>query len=126
MIKQKPLNLADYNIAIISVINKLLGITTKTINSSGLSSNGDKANLLSSICIEVGATEYISPPGSKSYLDQTDAFDQVDINVKYFKFECPIYKQLFGDFIENMSVIDLIMNCGDESLELIEKGYEII
>jgi hypothetical protein len=120
--KRTELNLAEYNIGIVETINKLLGITTKTICSSNLSSNGNKADLLSSICVEVGATEYISPPGSKSYIDETDAFDKVNLPVKYFKFKHPTYKQLYGDFIENISIVDLLMNCGNKSLNLIESG----
>jgi len=120
--KRTELNLAEYNIGIIEAINSLLGITTKTIYSSNLSLSGNKADLLSSICVEVGATEYVSPPGSMNYLDETDAFNKVNIPVKYFKFIQPTYKQLYGDFIENMSIVDLLMNCGNESANLIERG----
>ena len=120
--KKTELNLAEYNIGLIEAINSYLDITTKTVSSSSLSSSGNKAELLSSICMEVGATKYISPLGSKCYLDVTDVFAEVNIPVKYFKFEHTTYIQLYGNFIENMSIVDLLMNCGDNSLSLIESG----
>ena len=74
---------------------------------------------------KVGATEYISVTGSKDYLDNSKAFDAIDIPVKYFNFTQPKYQQLFDGFIENMSVIDLLMNCGEKSLDLIRTESSI-
>jgi hypothetical protein len=119
-------NLSCLNIELIKVLNNLLGIKTKTLMSSDLISSGVKSELLASICSEVGAKEYISPPGSKSYLEQSDAFDEIETKVNYFKFNHPRYSQNFDGFLENMSVIDLLMNCGEESIKLIENSSEII
>ena len=41
------------------------------------------------------------------------------IKLEYQHFEHPIYKQLWGDFIPYMSVIDLLFNEGDKSLDII-------
>ena len=121
-IKNNNLNLAMYNIEIINSIKDFLGIETKTLHSSEIPVVGKKEELLSLICRELGATEYISPPGSENYLCKSNAFDKENIPVKYFNFVHPRYQQLFGDFKENMSVVDLLMNHGDESLGIIDKG----
>lgn len=119
-------NLSCLNIELINLLNNLLGIKTKTLKSSDLMSKGVKSNLLASICSEVGAKEYISPQGSKSYLDISDAFDEIETKIHYFKYTHPRYSQNFDGFLENMSVIDLLMNCGEESLELIQNSSEIV
>jgi len=61
------------------------------------------------------ATEYVSPPGSKVYLDESDSFDKRNMPVKYFDYKYPNYPQLHGKFTQYMSVIDLLLNCGPES-----------
>lgn len=118
--------LSESNIKIILKLNKLLGITTPTICSSKLDCSGVKADYLVSICKKLNATEYVSPPGSKVYLDKTNVFKLANIPIKYIKFKHPYYQQLYGSFLENMSVIDLLMSCGEESLKHISNGTELI
>jgi hypothetical protein len=117
--------LSELNIEMINAIKDMLTIRTPIIQSSELVGVGEKANLLASLCARVGATEYISPPGSKTYLDKSEAFDKRNIAVRYFKFHHPQYSQLFGNFSPYMSVIDLLFNCGSDSLEIIASSCQI-
>ncbi|HZL30504.1 MAG TPA: WbqC family protein [Pseudolabrys sp.] len=117
--------LAELTIGLTQKIQALLGIETPVLRSSAMHGAGTKAELLVSLCLEVGATEYISPPGSQEYLDESDAFKQAGIPVRYFKFQHPEYPQLFGEFLPYMSCIDMLFNCGDRSLSLIESGCEV-
>lgn len=118
--------LADMTIALIQQLKAQLGIETRVLRASNLSGSGAKADLLASLCRQVGATAYISPPGSKEYLDESDAFEQLGVPVRYFEFKHPEYPQPFGKFIPNMSIIDLLFNCGDRSLELIKGASEVL
>ncbi len=115
-------SLCEYNIEIIKYISDILEIKTKTIRSSELNSSGKKADLLAAICQEVGATEYISVPGSSDYLDKSDAFIDAGIPVSYFNYIHPEYPQLFGEFLPYMSVIDMLFNCGSQSSTIIQNG----
>ena len=42
------------------------------------------------------------------------------------KYTHPKYNQNFKNFLSNMSVIDLIFNCGKNSLEIINKENKLI
>lgn len=117
--------LADLTIALTLRIRDLLGIRVPIIRSSELHGVGSKAVLLASLCEEVGAKEYISVPGSRDYLELSDAFSKLGIPVRYFEFNHPQYSQLFGQFLPYMSCIDMLFNCGPESLSLIENGCEV-
>ena len=117
--------LCDLNIKMIKLICEFLSIKTKTVISSNLKSSGNKSELLSSICLEIGATEYISPLGSKNYLNETDIFQKKNISLKFFYFKHPIYSQLFNKFESNLSVLDLLMNCGNKSLDIIKFSSSI-
>jgi hypothetical protein len=117
--------LADLNINIIEHCRELLDITTPLLRSSRMKGAGSKAHLLAALCEEVGGTEYISVAGSKSYLDESDAFNEIGIPVRYFNYCHPTYLQLFGDFVPYMSIIDMLFNCGETSVSLIKSGVEI-
>jgi hypothetical protein len=112
----KPQNyLVDLNLALIFFLKDQLGIDTETIRSSELQARGQKANLLAEICRELGGSVYISPPGSKEYLNQSGAFEAIGVDIKYFDYLHPQYPQPYGDFLPYTSTIDLLFNCGEKS-----------
>ena len=117
--------LTDLTMSLILRIKGQLGITTQVLRSSELNGSGTKGELLASLCRQLGASTYISPPGSKDYLDETDAFEKIGVPVKYYEFKHPEYPQLFGDFMPYMSTVDMLFNCGERSLSLIESGTEV-
>ena len=117
--------LVDCTVGVILWIRERLGITTPLRRSSEFSVSGAKSELLVSLCEAVGATEYVSPPGSKDYLDQTDIFVHRGLPLRYFHFAHPEYPQRFGAFVPYMSVVDLLFNCGPDSLAVIERGCTV-
>ena len=117
-----PSMLVDLNIGVIERIRETLGIRTQLLRSSDLAARGENALLLANICSELGATEYISTPGSKVYLYESDAFSKLGIQVKYFQFQCLKYEQINGEFIPFLSTADMLLNCGVAGRFVIEKG----
>ena len=64
-------------------IKDLLGIKVEIINSKDiLGINGKKANLLASICKKLNCDTYISPLGSKEYLDASNAIKENNIPIE--------------------------------------------
>lgn len=118
-----PLELSSLNIKLITKISEYFGIKTKFLQSSELDVSGSKANLLLSICRKLGATKYVSPPGSSEYLEVYDGFDNFGIALEYFQFDHPIYTQSKSEFIPNLSVIDSLCHLGFKNTHnLITKG----
>lgn len=97
---------------------KELGIHTPHMRSSELSLKSKKADLILDLCIEVGASTYLSGPFGRDYLDER-AFEKAGIGLKYHDYMHPCYEQRFGGFQPNMSVIDLLFNHGERSLEIL-------
>ena len=112
--------LCDLNIAIIELLVKEFGISAKIIRSSLLSKQGEKNELLLSICKNLKATSYLSGMGA-GYLDVT-LFEKNNVAVEYTHFTHPRYPQLHGEFAENMTTLDLLMNVGVESTKILEGG----
>lgn len=109
----------------IVAIRACLGITTPLRFACEMSVAGAKADLLAAICTEVGASAYVSPPGSKDYLDHSEALAEAGVEVSYFHYVHPKYHQLHGTFLSHMSVLDLIFNEGTESLAILRGGVVI-
>ena len=122
---ESPL-LADLTMGLILQLKGQLGITTRVLRSSELDGSGAKAELLASLCKQLGATTYVSPPSSKDYLDESDSFNVLGVQVQYFEFKHPEYAQPFGEFLPYMSIIDMLFNCGDYSLALIRGASEVL
>lgn len=121
-----PESLCELNIGLIRALSASIGIATPTVRSSALAGTGAKADLLVSLCREVGATEYVSPPGSRGYLDESRAFSEAGIAVRYFEFRAPTYPQPGHGFLAQLSVVDIMFNVGsDATLRLIREGCAV-
>lgn len=119
-------NLADYNVYYIEKICKYLGVRTTTIRSSQISGiSGKKDDLLVSICKHLNADNYLSAKGSALYIESetpAGAFGRAGINLEYQNYTHPTYRQKGGIFMPYMGVVDILLNCGKESLEIIRSG----
>lgn len=95
-----------------------LDINTQFYLSSELTSKATGTQRIIDICKVLGADTYLSGTSGKDYLDQK-RFESNDIKLAYQRYATKEYKQLWGDFIPNLSVIDLLFNLGDHAKELI-------
>ncbi len=116
-------SLADYTIGLIDFLCERFGIETPRERSSDLKSTGQKADLLAAICTELKANRYLSAPGSREYIEESDAFGQAGVAVNYHEYEHPVYPQGADDFLPYMAAIDLLFHCGGEAgLQIIRQG----
>ncbi len=107
--------LSTLNRAFIEVICSYLGIATRLSNSWDYRLSGEKTERLVSLCLQAGAEEYLTGPSAKGYLDEA-LFEERGIRVTWFDYGgYPPYPQLWGDFVHEVSVIDLLFNCGREA-----------
>ena len=95
---------------------------TNIYRSSDMQVSGVRADLLVSICQYLKFETYLSAPGSRKYIEESHAFEDAGIQVIYHDYKHPVYKQLFGEFLPYMSIIDLIFNEGESSLEILKCG----
>lgn len=96
----------------------VLEINVEIVYSTNLNAKSIKTQRLVDICKEIGADAYLSGIGGKNYLDLI-LFEKEGIKVEFQNFKHPVYPQRFGGFIENLSIIDLLFNCGEKSLDIL-------
>jgi len=112
--------ISDLNIYIIEYIKKRLGMEmTTTITSSEMELSDDPTDRLIDICKFVGADTYLSGQDGGKYMN-LERFSERGIKIIVQDFKHPEYPQRFGDFTSHMSIIDLLFNCGPESLDRIK------
>jgi hypothetical protein len=119
--EQRWINLALLNIYIIKYFARQLGLSPIFVRASKLKIEGKRTNLLLDICRTFGADRYVSSIGAKEYMEEDGAksiFEKEGITVEFLKVNFSKYPQLFGEFIPELSIIDLLFNCGPESQKI--------
>jgi hypothetical protein len=114
-------HLAPLNIGLIDLVTGVLGIDTPTVLGSDVPAREEPNARLIDLCRALQADIYLSGAGAHEYLD-VDAFAAAGIEVRFQAFEHPVYAQRYQPFEPFLSVVDLVMNCGGESLSIIRSG----
>jgi hypothetical protein len=112
--------LVGLNMHIIKNVARLLGIDTPIFLESRLKITTDKTPRLIDICKAMKADTYLSGAGGRDYLDEKQ-FESNGIKLVYQDFDHPQYKQCHEPFVPCVSIIDLLFNCGGESLKMLIK-----
>ncbi|MFH5883346.1 WbqC family protein [Halalkalibaculum sp. DA3122] len=113
---EKHLDFVELNIALITKIASYLGIQTRPVRlSSLLDTFGEKTDLIIDICKKLHSSIYLSGTGGGKEYNDEEKLNENDIELRYSRFAHPEYPQLWDGFEPNLSVIDLLFNCGPES-----------
>ncbi|MDA2919380.1 WbqC family protein [Desulfobacterota bacterium AH_259_B03_O07] len=110
--------LIDLNMQNIKFIWDALSLKTELYLQSDLGLKGIGTDLLIKICKELQADNYLTFPVVKKYLDIAK-MNQSGIKIKFPSFDPPVYPQLWGEFISNLSTLDMLFNCGEKSRGII-------
>ena len=104
--------LVDLNTEIIKFIMNELEIKSKIVFSSELEISKKGSDRVLDICKAVGADHYITGTFWAESNLRVEEFKKSNIDVEFQKFQHPTYKQIHGEFIPEMSIIDLLFNEG--------------
>lgn len=108
-------HLSDVNRRFIDTICGYLGIGARICNSWEYELPEGKTERLVDLCRQAGASEYISGPSARDYIDE-QLFVDAGIKLTWFHYQgYPEYPQLWGDFSHGVSILDMLFNCGKDS-----------
>lgn len=96
----------------------ILKIKVNFIDARDLDLEGKKNSLVLDMCRKLNADTYIFGALGQDYAD-SEAFEQQGIKVIFQDYRHPEYPQLYGDFVPYLSIIDLLFNCGPDSLDIL-------
>lgn len=117
-IESQEVTISQLNIKLIRKICDYLSICTPMMLSSELALQGSKTERLIDLLKKLNASTYLSGPSADAYLDK-EAFRRHGIQLEYKSYDYASYPQLWGDFCGEVTVLDLIANCGIQSLQYI-------
>jgi hypothetical protein len=107
--------LSKINHRFIVEICRILGIKTRISWSRDYELVEGQTERLVGLCMETGATEYLSGPSARDYIDRS-MFEAKNIKLIYIDYSgYPEYHQLFGSFDHAVSILDLIFNEGRDA-----------
>lgn len=116
--------LFDLDFKTLKMVIDWLGIKIQIVRESELNVKGSSTERLLNACKAVGADTYVSGIGGRNYLDE-NLFEKMGIRLEYQSYLATPYKQRFTDsFIPDLSVLDLLVNAGPESMQII-RGKQV-
>jgi hypothetical protein len=115
--------LGEFAVELIRYFRECLGIRKELLLSSALDVNGQKSSLVIDLCRKTGCNAAYLAAGTRAYIDE-EMFRQAGIEIQRQDLEHPVYPQRYGDFVSHLSVLDMLMNCGPESAEIIRAAGE--
>ena len=109
--------LSQLNRRLIEAVCAYLGIRTTLRWSWEYELVEGKSERLADLCVQAGATEYVSGPAARDYLDPV-VFAQRGLTVRWFDYAgYPPYPQQWGAFEHGVSILDLLFNAGGKSAQ---------
>jgi WbqC-like protein len=114
-------NLVELDLAVAGLMCSWLGLEDRVVRSSELELHGNRSERLLDLCHRFGATRYLSGESAKAYLD-VELFAAAGVAVEWQAYAFPAYPQHHGDFVPYLSAIDLILNCGPDSANVLAGG----
>lgn len=121
IIRKEYRSIADLNMEVNRYICEGFGICPNIIKSSDMQIHSAKEQRVIDICIRAGGDTYLSGTGARVY-QQEEHFINQGLRLEYIDYKPISYRQLWPKvgFMQNMSVIDFIFNCGFD-WEYVEK-----
>ncbi len=110
--------LVDLDMSVVELMCGWLNIGPRVVCSSELGIAGEKSERLLNLCRHFSADRYISGDAATDYLE-VDLFSRHGIRVDWQQYKHPVYPQLHGDFLPYMSALDLVLNAGPASQQII-------
>ncbi len=111
-------HLSQLNERLIGKICAYLDINTPIVQARSFAARGTKTDRLIDLLKKIGANTYLSGPSASAYID-TDGFLKAGIGLEFKVYDYSTYPQQWGDFENEVSVLDLIANCGPESKQFV-------
>ena len=116
-------SISSLNIRLIKFLADVLQINTTYMYSWEFGIGGNRNTRIIEILKHLGATEYLVGPTASAYIDK-DLYAAAGIKLNYKAYDYSEYAQPSKKFQSNLSVIDLLFNCGENSRRYLKSTSE--
>lgn len=114
-VASKETLLSNINFLFLSTLMELLGFSTRMTWSKDYHAQGHKTDRVIDVLQKAGATDYLSGPRAKDYIEK-EKFDDAGIKLHWMNYGgYPEYPQLYPPFEHAVSVLDMLFSLGGEA-----------
>lgn len=113
--------IVDLDEHILRYLLKELKINAEFLKASDLHFEGKKNDRILDMCLKLNADLLIFGQTGETYAD-TAMFEAKGVKLHFQKYKHPRYPQLYGQFIPNLSIIDLLFCFGEKSYDILTKN----
>lgn len=116
---QTWVSLLELDMKMLDLARRWLSIDTPIVRASKLNLRGHKTDRLIDMCRKVDARCYLSGGGgSTDYLD-VERMGRAGLGVIWQHFNHPRYLQRHDAFVSHLGFVDLVLNCGPDSRDIL-------
>ncbi len=112
-------HLVDLNVTVVRYLLKCLKIPVRLHLQSELDMDLNEPALSVALCRVMGADRFLVQNTARKFV-KTEMLRKAGIRVEFFRPRVPVYPQLWGAFATNLSVLDLVFNCGPKARAYLE------
>jgi hypothetical protein len=117
--------LTEVNRHFLQGVATFLEIDTPITLSLDYQPHGTKTGRLLDLCLKAGATEYVSGPAARPYLEE-DRFHEAGVDVSWFEYgPYGSYPQVHTPFEMHVSIVDLVMCAGRRAPDVFRSSRSI-
>ncbi len=124
MFSNLPDKILELNVKLIIYLMGQLQINTKLVFLSELEIEEKGEEFLIVLLKRFQSKDYLVMNHGKRYLN-LEMFYRSGINVHVLRYDPIVYPQLWGEFIPNLSTIDLLFNCGPASSRILSQRVKL-
>lgn len=110
--------LAELNVSILEYLVRALRVETRLVRLSEISASSTGTARLVEVCRAMGASRFLAQRAAAKYLNKA-LFLDAGIDLSFFSPPSPVYPQLWGEFLPNLSAFDLLFNCGPKAHDIL-------
>jgi hypothetical protein len=114
-------SLCEFNLEIIRYLMQCFSIQTKLLLLSEMGIESVEPRLSLEICGKLGASVFLAQSSARKYIPERLFRDRA-IVLDFFRPQTPVYPQLWGPFLPNLSALDMLFNCGPKIRQMIQTG----
>jgi len=111
-------------VRLLNMIKRDLEIKQDFLLQSDTGITGKGSDLLVALAKESHAEEILMPYFSRKSVDWTP-FEREKIVVRFLRYDPPQYPQFWGPFLKKLSILDLVLCCGESGRIVLEKGTHL-
>jgi hypothetical protein len=112
--------LVELNLKMIQYLLDQFRISARLCLLSELGISVSEPELSVAVSKRLGATHFLAQGSARKYLDK-EAFRAAGIQLTFLNPRPPVYPQLWGSFLPNLSAFDLLFNCGPRASAVLMK-----